>query len=133
MHARHVVVETMRVSAGSMFMENVTYPQPVLDYMNETIKDLHDLFVEEKVEEHGPEAFIFLMGPVLLEQWLDTGEAECTKLPEDKFYGLITDIIVEARFRKLKSMGLLDGIEDENGEMVWFLTPVGKEVGNKLK
>ena len=133
MLVRRAEVETYRVPANSIVMENATYPQPVLEYLNEGIEELRELFLEEDVEVHGPEAFLSLMGPIMLEQWLERGEMRYSRITEEGFYQIVGDVIVEARFRKLKSMGLIDGVEDENGEMVWFLTEDGKNVGQRLK
>lgn len=127
MRARLAAVETMLCPAGRYIMETTriegldNYPREVADYLKVAIDELTELFVDESVENYGPEAFVALTGPIMLEQWLERGEMSYGRITESAFDRLIDDVIVEARFRKMKSLGLLDCIEDEHGKPCWFM------------
>jgi len=82
---------------------------------------IHPYYVKQAVRE--------TFGPVMMDQWLKMGEVQIT---EELAEPLIKRFIVSAIVLEMKDNGLIDSIEDENGEEVFWATAKGKEHGKNL-
>jgi hypothetical protein len=59
-------------------------------------------------------------------KWIEGKSPEEYLENEDAFQRVIVKSITESVLTDLKERGMVDSIEDENGEEVFFLTPIGK-------
>jgi len=66
----------------------------------------------------------------MLPKFLDDGDFLLT---EEDVLDLYRKCLVDLSLSSLKEKGLLDGIENETGEEVFFLTEKGKKERNKLQ
>ena len=105
-----------------MYPENV---EMAIKEWQEIIFD--DIFFRE--ENMNPnianEALKNVIGPVMLDKWLETGTA---LVPEEMAEDLIQKAITYAFLLNLKSKGLVDSIEDTNGEEIFWLTKHSKSI-----
>ena len=109
-----------------------TYPDTVKEFMEESIKDLHYFFENENffiTPEEGIKSYNEIVGPVAVKSWVETGEV-C--FDDEKIAQLLVKIITNCAINSMKEIGLVDSIEDENGEEVMWLTNKGKELGNLI-
>lgn len=54
-------------------------------------------------------------------------------LSEEEIENIINSTILYNTLKKLKKLGLIDVISNENDEEVYFLTEMGKQIGNNLE
>jgi hypothetical protein len=109
-----------------------TYPDTVQEFMDESVKDLHYFFEDEKffvTPEEGINAYHKVMGPVALKSWMETGEVY---FEDDKIAEVLVKTITSCALDSMKSIGLIDSMPDENGDEVMWLTEKGKELGNLI-
>jgi len=108
----------------------MSYPKKVQDYtdtlVNILINDMDDPLFED-------ETFISVLKENLneksLEMFLKDGD---TTILENDFEGILTQSMIKHSLIRLIDDGLINYIEDEDGEETFFLTKLGKEVGEKL-
>jgi hypothetical protein len=104
------------------------YPQPV----SELTEKLLDGLDEEKFfeTEHADYDITFRrFADASLKKWIQGENME--DFTEDEFSQILRFSMVETDLERMSKKGLLDSIEDANGEAVYFLTDKGKkEVGN---
>ena len=112
------------------------YPEVV----NEMSKKWTKILIENGIcEEHGLDPKYFgssvekVMSPLFLKQFIETGDCVLSFEKDEDFMPILSTIIAECILMKLKDSGLVDSIENENGEEVFFLTKDGKEVAEKHK
>jgi len=109
-----------------------TYPDTVKEFMEESIKDLHYFFENENffiTPEEGIKSYNEIVGPAAVKSWVETGEV-C--FDDENMTQLLVKIITNCAINSMKEIGLVDSIEDENGEEVMWLTNKGKELGNLI-
>jgi len=80
--------------------------------------------------EFGEEEFIFQASEKLLEKFL---KGEDLELVEEEINDIISKTTVDTVISSIKRKGLLNTIDDENGEEILFLTDLGKKVREMLK
>jgi len=107
------------------------YPIPVI----EISKEIYDVFEENLVEEiKRPKEWCKPIGmevisEFMLPKFLSEGELKLTEKEIDTLY---RKCLAELGITSLKEKGLVDIIENENGEEIVFLTSEGKELNKKL-
>lgn len=104
------------------------YPEIVEQRINESIAILksEDYLKENNIDE---EVIKDLFGQIYLPKFI---KGEKLILTIEEYESLIRESMAQSTLNSLMNKGLIDGIEDEHGEMVYFLTPKGKELGQKL-
>lgn len=115
-----------------VIMSQTTYPTQIEEVLTEWQEALQDPeFLKEQEIDHAyvKQATRDVFGPVLMEQWLNIGEVG---ISENLAEPLIKRFIVAAILLEMKSKGLVDSIEDENGEEVFWATPKGKEHAKRM-
>lgn len=104
------------------------YPQPV----SELTEKLLDGLDEEKFfeTEHADHDITFRrFADASLKKWIQGDDMN--DFTEDEFSQILRFSMVETELDRMSKKGILDSIEDANGESVYFLTDKGKkEVGN---
>lgn len=114
------------------------------DFITEKLTDFIDLLTTEGKFFENPEEFSDnesieigkvnlwnLMGEAYLEKYLKNVD-EITFTPEEVEKVLI-HVVIQTNLDMLLKDKLIDGIENENGEMVYWLTEKGKEVHKTLE
>lgn len=113
----------------------VSYPDFVQDKLNKFIDliinegkffDDKNEFPDDESVEIGKVRLWNLLGEDMLQKHFKDPESY-SMTPED-LEKLLTQVIVETNLELLMKDNLIDGIENENGEMVYWLTEKGKEV-----
>jgi predicted transcriptional regulator len=66
-----------------------------------------------------------------LGRWLNGEELE--DFPEEEFSSILNRSIIESYIKRLSDRNLLDCIEDEKGETLYFVTEKAKKEMEKLK
>jgi DNA-binding MarR family transcriptional regulator len=66
-----------------------------------------------------------------LGRWLNGEELE--DFPEEEFSSILNRSIIESCIKRLSDRNLLDCIEDEKGETLYFVTEKAKKEMEKLK
>ena len=106
---------------------NTEYPQPVEEALvswQEALEDPEFLLEQEIHPYFASQAVRDVFGPALTDIWLKTSEVQ---IGEDLAESLIKKFIVSATLLEMKDDGLLDSIENEHGEEVFWATKKGKE------
>jgi len=98
-----------------------TYPQPVQDYVNEII----DSIKEDFDSEFGIEEFRKNCSEKILEKFIN---GEDLVLDEDEMISVLNLTTAETILNNLKRKEIVDSIEDEHGEEIYFLTARGKQM-----
>jgi len=112
------------------------YPQEVEEYLAKWPDTIEEILRDEGFQ-YTPEMvnnIIYnVIGPKSLERFLNDGDV-VIKFPDEVEGGkFIIEIISYASLINLKSHGLVDTIEDENGQEIIFITEAGREVANQIK
>lgn len=111
-------------------MENTIYSQPVLDMTQQVIQDLHksDFFNKEECTIQAAEA---VLGELFNAKFLASEPLMFSSDEEIKeTLGLI---ILESTFNSLMAKGLVDMVNDENGEKIHFVTKDGEDVLKEIE
>jgi hypothetical protein len=114
-------------------MKNKVYQPSVIEKANYIIESLNEsnFFTEHDIND---KTFAFeLLCEKLTEKFI-IGELETEDglFQEDEMEQILTEIIVGTHLNSLMKKGLVDSIEDENGEEVFFLTEFGKNEAVKI-
>ena len=111
---------------------NTEYPQPVEEALvswQEALEDPEFLLEQEIHPYYASQAVRDVFGPALTDIWLQTSEVH---IGEDLAESLIKKFIVSATLLEMKDDGLLDSIENEQGEEVFWATAKGKEYAKRM-
>lgn len=114
------------------------------DFITEKLTDFIDLLTTEGKFFENPEEFSDnesieigkvnlwnLMGEAYIEKYLKNVD-EITFTPEE-VEKVLVHVVIQTNLDMLLKDKLIDGIENENGEMVYWLTEKGKEVHKTLE
>lgn len=111
------------------------YPAPVAETLENAAQVLSEpggFFDEYNIpHQRGAELFAELVGPDMLTSWLDSGEVDIPD--DDTFHKYLVRIITESYLMDMKEAGLVDSIDDENGEEHFWLTSDGKQLAEIAK
>lgn len=111
------------------------FPGPVTEVLTKAIEVLSEpggFFEDYNVPaDRGSDLFAELAGPAMLKAWLENGEIEIPN--DDDFHAYLTRIATESHLMDLKEAGLVDSIDDEDGQEHFWLTNEGKEIYNIAK
>ena len=102
-------------------------PQPVQEYIDKLTPHLIELLKDEECEFDDEILEIVwkkVLIPPLIEKFINGEEII---LSEAKMIDIFNELITTCCIESLKKKGIIDYIEDENGEEVIFLTDKGKE------
>jgi hypothetical protein len=103
------------------------YPQSVNEFVAQVVQSLDEsgFLTENDVDkESATKAF----GEVVFKRWKRGDDLVMSE--EDAIKGMQLSIF-ESSMKRLVSKKMVDSIEDENGEEIFFLTEKGKDYANK--
>lgn len=104
------------------------YPERVSDITEKILDELkNEKFFEQEDADY--DITFKRFAEFFMTKWI-RGE-DLREISEEEFSSIIHSSIVESDLERLKAKNLLDCIEDENGEMLYFITKEGREtLGN---
>jgi hypothetical protein len=110
----------------STYREGFSYPDSVSEFSGNLVDVLEEFgfFVEEP--DANPSILFKNFCEEFMPKWIEGKSPEEYLENEDAFQRVIVKSITESVLTDLKERGMVDSIEDENGEEVFFLTPIGK-------
>jgi hypothetical protein len=110
------------------YMEG-TYP----DQVNKYVVDVVDLLLEDgffQEEEIDPRIFYRVLADRILQNWLQNVPL---KLDEKEMMEVITRAAASSVLENLKKKGVINSVEDEDGEEHFFLTEEGKKIAESIQ
>ncbi|MFM2010867.1 MAG: hypothetical protein RLZZ479_1258 [Bacteroidota bacterium] len=101
------------------------YPNKI----QEVIEDWRQIIFEDETEltdniNHQRNAVETIIGPILLDQWVNTGEAF---IEEDAAPELLQKIIIYSHLLSMKDTGLVNSYKKEEDEEIFWLTDAGRK------
>lgn len=112
-----------------------TYPVTVQEWLDNLYDYLktEGFFEGEELEYSNEEnvmsSFYDIVGKSALQSWLENGDI---RIEEEELTKLLYQVVIKVHVEELRKSGMVDSIEDENGEEVMWLTPKGKDITKKL-
>ena len=106
-----------------------TYP----DQVNKYVVDVVDLLLEDgffQEEEIDPRIFYRVLADRILQNWLQNVPL---KLDEKEMMEVITRAAASSVLENLKKKGVINSVEDEDGEEHFFLTEEGKKIAESIQ
>lgn len=107
-----------------------TYPTSVADVTERLLEGLEEAEFFSK-EEADYNVTFKRFADFFLGRWVNGQELE--DFPEEEFSNILNRSIIESDMKRLSDRNLLDCIEDENGEIQYFVTEKGKKEIKKFK
>jgi len=110
-----------------------TYPQQVIDWVNATEEALGEDFFNDDLFtnlEIAVNTYREIAGQAAFESWVATGEVDLT---DEDLETIMGNTILQSAIRSLREKKLIDWVEDEHGEPVYWVTELGKEYIEKTK
>lgn len=104
------------------------YPLAVSELSERIVNSLKEdeIFKAEQIVE---DVAFLNFSEFFLEKWVNGDSSG--EITADEFVFIMKKTIIGSNLISLKNKELIDSIENENGEMVYFLTPAGKSFLNK--
>jgi hypothetical protein len=103
-------------------MENVIWPTDVENFANEIFENIKDLLNLEETSEKNIKSELCKL---FLNKFLNNEELILTEKEFDNVYHYA---LIQTSLDKLYKLGLINQIENENDEPLYFLTQKGKEI-----
>ena len=110
----------------------MSYPAEVTKYSKEISSEFEEYSL---VEFRKPKEFMRLLEQKIedecLKLWIE--DPEDFRLTTEKLTEIVLTATTQTHINSLMSQGLVDGVEGENGEMIYFPTEKGKELHKQLE
>jgi predicted transcriptional regulator len=107
-----------------------TYPSSVSDVTERLLEGLEEAEFFQK-EEADYDVTFKRFADFFFTRWVNGEDME--DFPEKEFSDILNRSIIESDIKRLSERELLDSIEDESGETLYFVTEKGKREMEKLK
>lgn len=107
-----------------------TYPSSVSDVTERLLEGLEEAEFFQK-EEADYDVTFKRFADFFFTRWVNGEDME--DFPEEEFSDILNRSIIESDIKRLSERELLDSIEDESGETLYFVTEKGKREMEKLK
>lgn len=112
------------------------YPKIVSDKTNEFVDVLNDINFFEENEVQVDSSIIDLISKKMVIKFIDghlsDDEYVYDCFSEEEISDLLHEIIVLGTLNSLREKGIIDCIENENNEEMFFLTKEGKDLASKI-
>jgi hypothetical protein len=112
------------------------YPNIVSEKANDFIEILKDIDFFEENEIEIDSSIVNLICEKLIKKFIDGLISESDEVfdyfSEDEINSLLTEIITLSALNSLKDKGIIDSIENEHNEEMFFLTEEGKKLASKI-
>jgi hypothetical protein len=115
-------------------LEIENYPVEVADHLRASIMALNEerFFEDNEIEKNGVRSYITVAGPVYMSRWVNGTLDEALDDEEEITTVLKQTIILSVMF-DVKDKGMVDLLEDEDGEPFFFMTQAGKDYLERTK
>lgn len=111
----------------STYRDGFSYPYSVSEFSGNLVDGLKEIGFFEEEPDVNPSILFKNFCEEFMPKWIEGREPEEYLENEEVFQNVIVRSITESVLTDLKARGMVDSIEDENGEEVFFLTTIGKE------
>lgn len=118
-------------------LEKVSYPEPVKEAIEKYTLILDDeRFFDDEIEfppnmqETAKTHLWNFLGEVLMPKFIDGSDDY--KVTPDEMNKVLVNTIIQTNLDSLIQDKLVDSLEDENGETIYFVTEKGKEVAKDI-
>ena len=102
-----------------------TYPESIKEWVADTESLLEEFFTDTELfsnAEVARETYRDIAGRRALQSWLDTGEIQVS---DDEFAEILDKVILGSAIKILQAKGMIDSVEDADGEMIYGPTEKG--------
>lgn len=104
-----------------------TYPQEVEFHLEEMVNAIQLLDLGQETPTH---CIREVVGPILFDQWM---QGEISGFVDgNEMLKVLQRVVVTSVLDKLQEQGLIDSIDNEDGEEMVFLTQRGKEIATDM-
>ena len=114
-------------------VEKIKLPQSIEERVQQFVNALEeDHFFDDpinfppKTKDNAKSHLWNYVGEILVTKFIEGSEE--TSITEDEMEAILTKTIIQTNLDSLMGEKLIDGIENERGEMVYWVTDKGKEV-----
>lgn len=102
-----------------------TYPESIKEWVTDTESVLEEFFNDPTIFSNSDvarETYHDVAGRYALQSWLDTGDI---RVSDDEFAEILDKVILESAIKILQAKGMIDSVEDTDGEMIYWATEKG--------
>lgn len=102
-----------------------TYPESIKEWVANTESVLEEFFTDTELFSNADvarETYRDIAGRYALQSWLDTGDI---RVSDDEFAEILDKVILESAIKILQAKGMIDSVEDTDGEMIYWPTEKG--------
>ena len=121
-------------------MSKTIYSPEVLEYSNKIMLGMQETAIETGIDffgeefadpELGRETFCRLICDTATRNFLEREDGEIM-LDAEQFMQCMQESMIRASLESLRRKGLVDWVENENGDEMVFITEKGRDMGNSL-
>ena len=102
-----------------------TYPESIKEWVTDTESVLEEFFNDPTIfsnRDVARETYRDVAGRYALQSWLDSGDIQVS---DDEFAEILDKVILESAIKILQAKGMIDSVEDADGEMIYWPTEKG--------
>lgn len=102
-----------------------SYPESIKEWVANTESVLEEFFTDTELFSNADvarETYRDIAGRYALQSWLDTGDI---RVSDDEFTEILDKVILESAIKILQAKGMIDSVEDTDGEMIYWPTEKG--------
>ena len=109
-------------------MSNTIYPDSIESILSDLNESLTNTGFFTDYPEVTDSEIRSVFGPYLFDKWMTSGEPEITEEELVTFEQMLARVVASSTLNTLKAEGLIDWIDDGEGNEMVFLTEAGKSV-----
>jgi hypothetical protein len=102
-----------------------TYPESIKEWLADTESILEDFFTDSELfsnAEVARDTYRDVAGRHALQSWIDTGDIQVS---DEEMTDILNQVVVKSAIKILQEKGMIDSVEDTDGEMIYWPTEKG--------
>jgi predicted transcriptional regulator len=102
-----------------------TYPESIKEWLADTESILEDFFGDHTIfsnRDVARETYQDVAGRHALQSWIDTGDIQVS---DEELAAILNQVVVKSAIKILQEKGMIDSVEDADGEMIYWPTEKG--------